>query len=75
MSARNEVLSIAETGDTAPGSTERGSPDRGGEASGGLILPALAFFAIAMAATLGLWWLYGERLFVDRLLTGLANCF
>ncbi|WP_349359740.1 hypothetical protein [Stappia sp.] len=75
MSAHSEILPIAETGDTAPGSTGPGSPDRGGEASGGLILPAVLFFAIAMAATLGLWWLYGERLFVDRLLTGLANCF
>ena len=40
-----------------------------------LILPASLFAAILFAATGGLWWLYGERLFVERLLTGLANCF
>lgn len=40
-----------------------------------LLLPAGLFFAAAFVATGTLWWMYGERIYVDRLLTGIANCF
>ena len=39
-----------------------------------MVLGAL-LVAILFAATGALWWRYGESVFVDRLLTGLANCF
>ncbi|MBA5776332.1 hypothetical protein H2509_04240 [Stappia sp. F7233] len=40
-----------------------------------LIAPFAALAALALAGTGLLWWHYGERVFIERLLAGIAGCF
>lgn len=40
-----------------------------------LIAPFAVMAAFALAGTGLLWWHYGERIFIERLLAGIAGCF
>jgi glucose-6-phosphate-specific signal transduction histidine kinase len=40
-----------------------------------LLLPFALVFALGLVLASGLWWIYGESIYVDRLLTGIVNCF
>lgn len=41
----------------------------------GLILPFALLSAGTIVATGFLWWKYGERIFIERLIAGIAGCF
>ncbi|WP_417772484.1 hypothetical protein [Stappia sp.] len=51
-----------------------GAATEGGETAS-LLLPFALVFALGLVLASGLWWIYGESIYVDRLLTGIVNCF
>lgn len=40
-----------------------------------IVLPIALLGVLALGSAVGLWVVYGERIYIDRLLTGIANCF
>ena len=41
----------------------------------GLVLPFALLGLLMLAGTGVAWWFYGERIFIERLIAGIAGCF
>jgi hypothetical protein len=40
-----------------------------------LLLPFVLVGALGLVIACALWWVHGESIYLDRLVTGIANCF
>ncbi len=45
------------------------------ESPRGLILPFAILGLLMLTGTGVAWWFYGERIFIERLIAGIAGCF
>ena len=53
-----------------------GHPAEGWDAeTRALLLPFALVGALGLVIACVLWWVHGESIYLDRLITGLANCF